>query len=187
MSTRWRATFIVPSFAIVLAATFGTIGYLLDSVLGIPARLHMPWAVRSGGIMVLGLGLGILGWLSKYRKPGDVLVSTYVTFRKFVLGTAWEEPTGRTEPLVLQGPQRYVRNPMYFAVVVLWLGWWLVLDYTFLLWMAVFFFVWFHLVVIPFEERELRALYGKEFEAYVKAVPKFFPAWPRGRREEDDV
>ena len=68
---------------------------------------------------------------------------------------------------------------MYFAVVVLLLGWWLTLDFTFLLFMAFFFFLWFNLVVIRFEEKELRSLYGDEYEAYAQAVPRFFPSWKR--------
>ena len=66
---------------------------------------------------------------------------------------------------------------MYFAVVVLFLGWWLLLDYTLLLFMALLFLLWFTLVVIRFEEQELRALFGEEYEAYARAVPKFFPSW----------
>ena len=68
---------------------------------------------------------------------------------------------------------------MYFAVVVLLLGWWLVLDYTFLLFMAFLFFLWFNLVVIRFEEKELRALYREEYETYAKSVPRFFPSLKR--------
>jgi protein-S-isoprenylcysteine O-methyltransferase Ste14 len=60
--------------------------------------------------------------------------------------------------------------------VVLLFGWWLVLAYTFLLFMAFFFFLWFNLVVIRFEEKELRALYGKQYETYAKTVPRFFPS-----------
>jgi protein-S-isoprenylcysteine O-methyltransferase Ste14 len=88
----------------------------------------------------------------------------------------------RTEPLILSGPQRYVRHPLYLAVLVVILGWWLFLDYTLLLLLILFFFLWFRLVVIRFEERELRALFPEEYEAYARAVPMIFPAlrpkWP---------
>jgi protein-S-isoprenylcysteine O-methyltransferase Ste14 len=71
---------------------------------------------------------------------------------------------------------------MYFAVVVLIAGWWLVLDYTLILLTALCFFLWFNLVVIRFEEAELTALYGDQYAAYVKAVPRSFPSfrprWP---------
>jgi len=71
---------------------------------------------------------------------------------------------------------------MYFTVVVFLLGWWLLLDYTFLLVMAFLFFLWFNGIVIRLEEKELRALYKKEHETYAKSVPRFFPSlkcrWP---------
>ena len=60
--------------------------------------------------------------------------------------------------------------------MVLLLGWWLVLDYTFLLFTALLFFLWFNIVVIRFEEKELKALYREEYETYAKSVPRFFPS-----------
>jgi protein-S-isoprenylcysteine O-methyltransferase Ste14 len=68
---------------------------------------------------------------------------------------------------------------MYFAVVVMVLGWWLVLDYTFLLLLAGLLTLWFNLVVIRFEERELRAIFAQQYEAYAKSVPKFIPSLRR--------
>jgi protein-S-isoprenylcysteine O-methyltransferase Ste14 len=175
-----QAILTVPPFIATLVCAFGAAGYFLGNALGMPARFDMPLAIRAGGIGVLAAGFAMMGWIWKYRKPMDVLVSTYITIHKAVRRTPPQETAGRTEPLVLQGPQRHVRHPMYFAVVLIWLGWWLVLDYTFLLWMTFFFYLWFNLVVIPAEERELRALYGQQYEAYAKAVPRFFPAW-KGR------
>ena len=177
MSVRRQAILIVPLVICGLAAAFGLLGYFLGNALGMPNRFQMPLMVRGCGVGVLGLGLFVMGWIRKYRRPMDILVSTYITMRKSIRRAPPQEVGGRTEPLVLQGPQRYVRHPMYFAVVVLWLGWWLVLDYTFLLFLVIFFFLWFNLVVIWFEERELKALYREEYEAYAKAVPRFFPSW----------
>jgi protein-S-isoprenylcysteine O-methyltransferase Ste14 len=215
MSTRQRAMCVVPAIIVAIAAAFGTIGYLLDIALGLPQRFQTPWAVRGSGVVVLALGMGVMGWIWRYRRPGDILVSTYVTmqkaFRNGSFGTRGEgvpkpesrneagkgscgggegrsetgvserattpgQPSARTEPLVLAGPQRHVRHPMYFAVVVIWLGWWLVLDYTLIMWMTLLFFLWFNLVVIRFEERELLALYPEQYTAYIRAVPKFFPS-----------
>jgi protein-S-isoprenylcysteine O-methyltransferase Ste14 len=68
---------------------------------------------------------------------------------------------------------------MYFAVVVMVLGWWLVLDYTFVLILAVLLALWFNLVVIRFEEQELRAIFGQQYEAYAKSVPRFIPSFRR--------
>jgi protein-S-isoprenylcysteine O-methyltransferase Ste14 len=42
--------------------------------------------------------------------------------------------------------------------------------------MTFLFFLWFNLVVIRFEEKELKALYREEYETYAKSVPRFFPS-----------
>ena len=176
MGIKQQAFCVVPAVIAVLGGVFGLLGYYLGNVLGIPNRFQMPLALRGMGVAVLGFGLAMMVWISRYRKPVDILVSTYVTMCKNIRRTSPAEKSARTEPLILQGPQRYVRNPMYFAVVLLLLGWWLALDCTWILFVAFFFYLWFNLVVIRFEEQELKALYGEEYEAYLKAVPRFFPA-----------
>jgi protein-S-isoprenylcysteine O-methyltransferase Ste14 len=176
MGLKLWAFFVVPLIICTLGTAFGLLGYFLGYVFGIPQRFHLPIAMRGLGAIVLGIGFALLGWIFRYRKPGAVLVSTYVTMCKSIRRTPPQEKSARSEPLVLQGPQRYVRHPMYLADVLLFLGWWLVLDYTLILFLAFFFFLWFNLVVIPFEEQELKALYGKEYEAYARSVPRFFPS-----------
>jgi protein-S-isoprenylcysteine O-methyltransferase Ste14 len=136
----------------------------------------MPPVVRGVGVVLLALGFLFMGWLFRYREPVEILASTYVTIRKSIRRTQPDDASARTEPLNLQGPHRHVRHPLYFAVVVLLLGWWLLLDYTFLLFMAFLFFLWFNLVVIRFEEKELKALFREEYEVYAKSVPRFFPS-----------
>lgn len=173
--TGYTALVVVPAVICVIVCTFGGVAYVLVNMLDVPARLGTPRAVRGLGVLVLIAGFGLLGWVTWYRKPLDVVLSTYVSMRKFVFRDRLDAPAARTEPLVLAGPQRVVRHPIYLAVVLLWLGWWMVLDYTLLLFLAFFFFAWFNLVVITFEERELRALYGKQYEAYMNTVPRFFP------------
>lgn len=86
-----------------------------------------------------------------------------------------EERADRTEPLVIEGPSKYVRHPLYFAVVILVLGWWLLLDVTFLLLSTVPLLLWFNFVVAPFEEEELRAIFGEQYERYTEEVPRMIP------------
>jgi protein-S-isoprenylcysteine O-methyltransferase Ste14 len=182
MAARGRALIVVPLVIGVVAGVFAVVGYFGAGALGVPARLHLPAAVRAAGAGVLALGFAFLGWVYRYRSPLDVLTSTYLTMCQAARRAPTQQPSSRTEPLVLLGPQRHVRHPMYFAVVVLFLGWWLLLDYTFLLFMAVLFLLWFTLVVIRFEERELRALFGEEYSAYARAVPMILPSLkPRWR------
>jgi protein-S-isoprenylcysteine O-methyltransferase Ste14 len=171
-----QAFIVVPVVISILAGTFGALGYFIKNIFGMPDRLGLPFALRGVGVVVLALGFFFMGWLLKYRKPAEIIISTYMSVLNAIRRVPAEKIPSRNEPLAIHGPQRYVRHPMYFAVVVLFLGWWLVLDYTFIIFMALFFFLWFNIIVIPFEEKELKALYREEYEAYAKSVPRFFPS-----------
>ena len=177
MGTKEQALIVVPLIIGALCGVFGVLGYFIGSSLGVPSRLCLPLPLRASGAIVLALGFVFMGWLFKYRKPVEILTSTYVTLRKAIREAPAEKRPARTEPLVVKGPHRHVRHPLYFAVVALLLGWWLVLDYTFLLFMALLLLLWFNFVVIRFEEQELRVLFGEQYEAYAKAVPRIIPSF----------
>jgi len=130
---------------------------------------------------VLLAGFSLLLWIFAYRKPVDVLVSTFLTMKKAVTGTLTTNQSPGTERLVIEGPHKHVRHPMYLGVVVMVLGWWLLLDFTFILLLAGLLTLWFNLVVITFEERELRVIFGEQYQAYSKSVPRFIPSFRRYR------
>lgn len=175
MNLRRQALLVVPSVILLLAVVFCALGYVAGLALGLPHRLGLPPALRAAGLAVMALGCFGTGWVLRYRKPADVLVSTYLTMRRAWQRRPPQNAAGRAEPLVVRGPQRHVRHPLYLAFVVSLLGWWLALDYTALLSLTALFFLWFNLVVIPFEEKELTALYGETYRAYCAAVPRFIP------------
>ena len=176
MGRKIQALIFVPLIVSVLTGAFALLGHFVLDAFGIPARLHMPTVMRAAGVGVLAFGFVFMGWLYKYRSPAEIFLSTYVTMRKAGRRAKVHEALARTEPLILRGPQRHVRHPLYFAVIVLLLGGWLLLDYTLFLLMAMLFFLWFTLVVIRFEERELRTLFGEEYETYARAVPMIIPS-----------
>jgi len=151
-------------------------------IIGIPFSLGFALPIRLVGVLVLASGFLFFGWLFRYRKPVDILVSTYVTFSKVKGEVPLEELSGRIEPLVVQGPYRYLRHPLYFGVVLLVLGWWLLLDYSFLLFSAILLLLWFNFVVAYFEEKELRAIFGEQYEQYSKEVPRMIPFTKRRKK-----
>jgi len=161
------------------------LGWGLTALTGLPRRLELPPAARIGGLLAFSTGLGLFVWIIRHRRVRDILYSTFVTFRQAVRGSG-VPPETRPEPLVVSGPQRHVRHPMYSAVVLLTLGWWLALDYTFLLVTTALLLAWFRLVVIPFEERELRARFGAEYAEYADRTPRLIPSLRRltGSRRE---
>jgi protein-S-isoprenylcysteine O-methyltransferase Ste14 len=151
------------------------IGYLVVLLLNIPIRLGLPFPFFILGIAVLAAAALLLAWFFKFRRIGDVAVSTYVTVRKAIKGIPFEEPLGRVEQLVVVGPYKYVRHPLYFNVILLTVGWWLVLDFTFIIFGGAFLFLWFYFFLEDLEEKELRLLYGEAYAEYAREVPKMVP------------
>lgn len=176
-----RALLLVPLIVFVVATFFG-LGYLVTLILRVPFSLGLALPIRLLGMPLLASGFLFFGWIFRYRRAVDILVSTYVTLSKVRRGTLLEGRLGRTEPLLIQGPYKYVRHPLYFGVVVIVLGWWLLLDCSFLLVSAMFLLLWFNFVVASFEEKELKAIFGEQYQQYTKEVPKMIPFTKRGKR-----
>ena len=171
-----KAIIVVPFAVLAVLTVFFALAYLVIIWFRIPEKFGFSLPVRFVGLVLLLSGLLFLRWLFRYRRPMDIIISTYVTFSKVGSGRMHlEERSSRTEPLVVKGPYRYVRHPLYSDVVVLLLGWWLLLDFSFLLISALLLLLWFSLVVTRFEERELRAIFGDEYEEYARRVPKIIP------------
>lgn len=170
-----KAVILVPLFVSAVVVTFFTLGYYITTIFRIPFSLALPFPVRLLGLLLIALGLISLSWLFEYRKPVDILVSTYVTVMKAVRRTRLEEKADRTEPLVIVGPYKHVRHPLYFSVIVLLLGCYLLLDLTFPLFSTMLLLLYFNYVVAPFEEAELKAIFGEQYEKYTEEVPRLIP------------
>ena len=175
MRTGVRAIILVPIIVLIVLVAFLTVGYLLTIAFRIPPRLNFPLFIRSIGVLTLLSGALFFRWLFNFRRPVDILISTYVSFSKARRKLDLKERSGRTEPLVVRGPYKYVRHPLYSGVVLLLVGWWLLVDYSFLLLSTILLLLWFNYVVAPFEEKELRAIFGEEYEKYAKEVPRIIP------------
>jgi len=171
----------VPVIASVITALFAA-SFLISTLLGLPFSLGLPVSIRAAGAAVMLAGLAIMGWLFRYRGPSSVITSTYVTLTKLFRRAPLTERSGRTEPLVLQGPQKYARHPLYFGVVVMVLGWAFLTAYTYIFVATLVLFLWFRLFLIPFEEKELYALFGDQYRAYSDETPTMIPFTKRRRR-----
>jgi protein-S-isoprenylcysteine O-methyltransferase Ste14 len=165
---------LVAAILFIVSLAF-ILGYLVILLLDLPVRLGLPLPFFILGIAVLAATALLLAWLFKFRRIGDIAISTYVTVRKAIKGIPFEVPSGRVEPLVVVGPYKYVRHPLYLNVILLAIGWWLVLDYTFIILGGVFLFLWFYFFLEELEEKELRLLYGEAYENYAREVPKMVP------------
>ena len=148
---------------------------VVTGLLALPSRLDLPLALRLMGAAILLAGLGLALWLFEYRSPQTMILSTYYTFVKMFTRVPASKPEGRTEPLVVNGPQKYVRNPLYLAATSIFLGWAFLTGSTSSFVGVGFILLWFRFVQIPFEERELHAIFGDQYSRYSKEVPMLIP------------
>lgn len=123
-------------------------------------------------------------WWGPMRVVGILLIAAGVltllpAFVRFVTeGIGTPSPVAPTKRMVVGGPYRYVRNPMYLAVLALVVGQALALGRLELLLYAAALVVAFVAFVRWYEEPTLRRRFGDEYEAYRRAVPAW---WPRLR------
>lgn len=110
-----------------------------------------------------------------------VLIRAFVQF--VVEGIGTPAPVAPTERLVVGGLYRYVRNPMYLAVVATIVGQGLALGQPALLVYAAAVGAAQGVFVRLYEEPALRNQFGEQYEAYRRAVPAW---WPHPRPWEPD-
>ena len=149
-------------FLVAPGTVVGLIPYLLTRW---QVREPMPyWApMRVLGGILLAAGL-------------IVLVGAFVRFVVEGLGTP--VPVAAPERLVVGGLYRYVRNPMYVAILAAIVGQALLLGQLALLLYAGATWLITAAFVRWYEEPTLTRRFGVDYEAYRRAVPAW---WPRLR------
>ncbi len=121
-------------------------------------------------------------WWLPLRATGAVLLLAGVgvlvhAFARFVVeGLGTPAPVAPTRELVVGGLYRYVRNPMYLAVLAAIVGQALLLGRPVLLAWAVAVAAAFVAFVRGYEEPTLAIQFGERYQAYRAAVPGW---WPR--------
>ena len=173
------AAVAIPIILLIVGGAF-VVSYSVSVLLGL-GSLGLPPAMRFCGAVLTVGGLALAGWVFRYRSPASMIISTHATFMKMLGRTLMAERSDRTEPLVVAGPQRYTRNPLYFGVVLLVFGWGLYSASAYVLVAALLLVLWFRFVLIPFEERELLALFGEQYAKYSEEVPMLIPFTKRKR------
>jgi protein-S-isoprenylcysteine O-methyltransferase Ste14 len=175
---------------LILSATYG-VSYVifvsLGSALGHSPTFTLPLGVRLLGVALLVFGLATAADVTRFRRPMEIFVSTAVTFMKLVRRAPLAGKMGRTEPFVPRGPYEYVRSPMYFGVVTVPFGLGLAESSLVLLIWGVVLTAFYGLVLIPFEEKELEAMFGEPYLEYKRQVPMLFPYGRRYRKTNGAV
>lgn len=140
----------------------GIVGGLIPWLLGGADRYDGPFNITD----VLGDALFVAGLLA--------VIAAFVQFVREGRGTP--APVAPTEELVVGGLYRHVRNPMYVAVGAMIAGQAIVYASVAVWWWLLAFAVLVVSFVRLYEQPTLRRTYGASYEAYLAAVPGW---WPR--------
>ncbi len=123
----------------------------------LPKEYRLDFACRACGAVAFALGFIVMMWAWWHFRQSDTPA----------------RPTDRASSLVTTGPFRFSRNPMYLGIVVmlfaiaLWLGSWPMLI------APVGFLGFMSLVRIPYEEQQLRDIFGKAYASYAEEVRRW--------------
>jgi protein-S-isoprenylcysteine O-methyltransferase Ste14 len=144
----------------------------------------VPWWISRWRLQEPFLGWPGVRWIGAALVLAGlpVLISAFARFVRDGLGTP--APYQPTERLVVTGLYRFVRNPMYVAVVSAILGQALVFGSRTLLVYGGCVAAAAHLFVRLYEEPTLRKRYGADYERFCRNVRRWWPRltpWSPGR------
>jgi protein-S-isoprenylcysteine O-methyltransferase Ste14 len=154
-------------------AIIGSIAFLFVAP-GIVAGV-IPWAISGYQLEPPLLGFEPLRWIgvALLILGALLLIETFSRFALQGLGTP--APIAPTKTLVVTGSYRFVRNPMYVAVVslivgqALWFGSIGTLIWGVVVWLTV------HAFVLAYEEPTLSSTYGVQYDRYRANVRRWIP------------
>jgi protein-S-isoprenylcysteine O-methyltransferase Ste14 len=126
--------------------------------------VHFPaWLIAPGVVLILaGAALGL------------------ATTGLFIIeGRGTPAPFDPPKKFVPRGPYTLVRNPMYVGGIWLLLGFGLYLASASITLLGLAAFLLVHIFVVAAEEPGLRKRFGRDYEEYCKAVPRWIPRLTR--------
>jgi protein-S-isoprenylcysteine O-methyltransferase Ste14 len=149
------------SHRLAVGLVFAAAGVLL-------ARPHTLWGEHRLWGSIGSLLLVIAGMALRFWAAGSA-------------GTHTHSASIEGPQLATGGPYAFVRNPIYLGSMILGLGMIGLIGDVRLLPLHVGAFALLYTILIPAEERFLRATFGSKYETYCAAVPRLVPRlrpWP---------
>jgi protein-S-isoprenylcysteine O-methyltransferase Ste14 len=157
------------------------------------------WLFRHRTALPLPIACVILGLHIGEAAPSTILVTAGVAVTMagelirlwgvHHIGAISRTRSDRLGPLVDSGPFSLIRNPLYVANILIWVGFALAAR---LIWLAPVIVVLLGAVyhaIVRWEESLLMSRLGDAYRAYVARVPRWLPTLNRrerkGRREQD--
>lgn len=141
--------------AITLVLTLGA-AYLFDFVLGVTMSASLPFGT-------VGIALILLTKASDYQ---------CIKALQLAGGTFYGRPP---TSLALEGPYRYVRNPLYLSLFADTFGLFLIFDSPGVAVALVLQLIGVHSIIVLREENRLTKRFGDSYLQYKRVVPRWIP------------
>lgn len=156
--------------SIMKASSFAAVFFMHGVMLAVPAGLTLAgfnWPIVAESVLLKYAG-------ALLAACGAIL---YLGTLKDLTGPGRGTPAIWDPPRFLsrRGQYRFVRNPMYLAVILVVIGETLIFNralaavYTAALWLG------FHLFVTLYEEPDLTKRFGDSYRDYCRTVPRWLP------------
>ena len=161
-------------FVFIRAVTYATlfIGFFLVYIpASVLSRSGLTRPASLASPQVAGLVLGAMG----------AAIALWCIFTFVRVGKGTPAPFDPPRRLVMRGPYRYIRNPMYVGAALALSGAALFYRSLALLAYALVFLATTHLFVVWYEEPVLRRTFGEQYDAYCARVGRW---WPRLKRAQ---
>lgn len=133
----------------------------------------VPYWVVPRGTRPAVRGASALGWVLIMAGACLYLLCAFWGFA--LRGEGTPAPIDPPKKLVIEGPYRVVRNPMYWSVLFVILGEAIVFHSSALAELGVALFACTMLFVLLYEEPTLRRKFGAEYDEYCRRVPRWIP------------
>ena len=155
-------------FVLIRAVTYAAlfIGFVL---VYLPGRF-LSWSgivapATTGAPQIAGMILVTIG----------TVIALWCVFAFVFVGKGTPAPFDPPRKLVVRGPYRFVRNPMYIGAGMTLAGAALYYQSLSILIYACLFFLITHLFVVLYEEPTLRQTFGSDYEAYCGRISRWLP------------
>ena len=156
-------------FVLIRTLTYASL-FIGVVLIYLPARL-LAWSgiVRPAGtswVQILGAVICTLG----------ACIALACVFAFAFIGKGTPAPFDPPRRLVIRGPYRFVRNPMYIGAALALAGAALYFQSVALFAFVAGFLLVTHLFVVIYEEPTLRRTFGQEYDAYCHRIHRWLPS-----------
>ncbi|MHA2174861.1 MAG: methyltransferase family protein [Candidatus Hodarchaeales archaeon] len=127
-----------------------------------PIDIGIPVPFRLCGILILVAGIILVIWAN----------FTLLVIGK--IGFTAREPFHVPSTLVVVGPYKFSRNPIYLAVILLALGAGMLMDSLTVILISIALFFIFRIWFISWEERKLEEAFGEKYLEFKRRVRRWF-------------